>query len=89
MHAGRSRNDQIALDLRLFCRFAASHLVQAVAGVVEGLVARICVGLSTAAASLDDDAAARFVKLIDGVHGAIALLDDVEDRLAWRASIVK
>jgi argininosuccinate lyase len=37
LHAGRSRNDQIALDLRLFCRFAASHLVQAVAGVVDEL----------------------------------------------------
>jgi argininosuccinate lyase len=37
LHAGRSRNDQIALDLRLFCRFAASHLVAAVAEVVDAL----------------------------------------------------
>jgi argininosuccinate lyase len=40
LHAGRSRNDQVALDLRLFCRFAASHLVQAVAGVVDELAAK-------------------------------------------------
>ena len=37
LHAGRSRNDQVALDLRLFSRFAASHLVTAVAGVVDAL----------------------------------------------------
>ena len=40
LHAGRSRNDQVALDLRLFCRFAASHLVQAVAGVVDELATK-------------------------------------------------
>ena len=40
LHAGRSRNDQVALDLRLFCRFAASHLVQSVAGVADVLAAK-------------------------------------------------
>jgi argininosuccinate lyase len=40
LHAGRSRNDQVALDLRLFCRFAASHLVQAVAGVIDELATK-------------------------------------------------
>ena len=37
LHAGRSRNDQIALDLRLYCRAAASQLVAAVADVVDAL----------------------------------------------------
>ena len=32
LHAGRSRNDQVALDLRLYCRAAAS---EAIAGVAE------------------------------------------------------
>jgi hypothetical protein len=59
----------------------------AVAGVVDGLVARICVGLTTAAASLDDDAATAFVALVNGVHGAIALLDDAEKRESWRAAL--
>lgn len=59
----------------------------AVAAVVDGLVARICVGLSTAAASLDDDAAAAFARELDGVHGAIALLDDPEDRTSWREAL--
>jgi argininosuccinate lyase len=37
LHAGRSRNDQVALDLRLYCRAAASELVAAVAEVVDAL----------------------------------------------------
>jgi hypothetical protein len=59
----------------------------AVSTVVDGLVARICIGLPSAAASLDDDAAATFSRQIDGVHGAIALLDDAEDRAAWREAL--
>jgi Family of unknown function (DUF5682) len=60
----------------------------AVSTVVDGLVARVCIGLSSAAASLDDDAAAIFASRIDGVHGAIALLDDADDRSAWRESLL-
>jgi len=59
----------------------------AVATVVDGLVARICIGLSSAAASLDDDAAAVFARQLDRVHGAIALLDDADDRAAWREAL--
>jgi hypothetical protein len=59
----------------------------AVSTVVDGLVTRICIGLPSAAASLDDDAAATFSRQIDGVHGAIALLDDADDRAAWRAAL--
>ena len=61
----------------------------AVSTVVDGLVARVCIGLSSAAASLDDDAAAIFASQIDGVHGAIALLDDADDRAAWRESLLR
>jgi Family of unknown function (DUF5682) len=60
----------------------------AVSTVVDRLVARVCIGLSSAAASLDDDAAAVFARQIDGVHGAIALLDDADDRAAWRESML-
>jgi hypothetical protein len=60
-----------------------------VSTVVDGLVARVCIGLSSAAASLDDDAAAIFASQIDGVHGAIALLDDADDRAAWRESLLR
>jgi argininosuccinate lyase len=37
LHAGRSRNDQVALDLRLYCRAAAAELVSAIGDVVEAL----------------------------------------------------
>ncbi len=40
LHAGRSRNDQVALDLRLYCRFAASQLVLAIAGAVDALAVK-------------------------------------------------
>jgi len=59
----------------------------AVSTVVDGLVARICIGLGGAAASLDDDAAAAFSRKVDGVHGAIALLDDADDRASWREAL--
>jgi hypothetical protein len=59
----------------------------AVSAVVDGLVARICIGLGSAAASLDDDAASDFARRVDGVHGAIALLDDADDRAAWREAL--
>ncbi|TAN33233.1 argininosuccinate lyase [bacterium] len=40
LHAGRSRNDQVALDLRLYCRSAAAELVAAVAAVSTALAAQ-------------------------------------------------
>jgi argininosuccinate lyase len=40
LHAGRSRNDQVALDLRLYCRVAASELTSAIADVVEALASK-------------------------------------------------
>ena len=40
VHAGRSRNDQVATAFRLYCRDAASELVGTVAGLQAVLVAR-------------------------------------------------
>ncbi len=40
LHAGRSRNDQVALDLRLYSRDAASELVTTVAELVDALASR-------------------------------------------------
>jgi hypothetical protein len=54
-----------------------------VAGVVDGLVARICVGLPLACASLDDDAAAVMVGRIDAVHSALAVLERRGLRQQW------
>jgi argininosuccinate lyase len=40
LHTGRSRNDQIALDLRLFCRAACARLARALADLSETLAGR-------------------------------------------------
>ncbi|HEY6539005.1 MAG TPA: argininosuccinate lyase [Candidatus Dormibacteraeota bacterium] len=40
LHTGRSRNDQVALDLRLWCRAATADLVQALATLQAVLVRR-------------------------------------------------
>ena len=37
LHTGRSRNDQVALDLRLYARAAASALIDGIAGAVDAL----------------------------------------------------
>ncbi|MGH7777197.1 MAG: lyase family protein, partial [Candidatus Dormibacterales bacterium] len=40
LHAGRSRNDQVALDLRLYCRASARSLAGGVAQLAAALAAR-------------------------------------------------
>jgi argininosuccinate lyase len=40
LHTGRSRNDQMALDLRLYCRAACADLARALAGVATALADR-------------------------------------------------
>ena len=37
LHAGRSRNDQVVTDLRLFCRYVSSGAVELIAGLVGEL----------------------------------------------------
>ena len=59
----------------------------AVAGVVHGLVARICVGLPVAASSLDDAAAAGLVLRVSSVHGALATLERPELRASWQDAL--
>jgi argininosuccinate lyase len=40
LHAGRSRNDQVATDLRLFCKRALAEVAKGVIGLQEVLLAR-------------------------------------------------
>ena len=40
LHAGRSRNDQVALDLRLYARAAAAELIDTLAEAVDALASR-------------------------------------------------
>ena len=60
---------------------------QTVLGVVDGLVARICVGLSAACASLDDEAAGQMLGLVDGTERALALLRNDEQLVQWRGAL--
>ena len=54
-----------------------------VSHVVDGLVARICIGLPGACASLDDDAAATWYERLNRVNSAIALLQNDEHLASW------
>jgi hypothetical protein len=59
----------------------------AVAEVVDGLVARICIGLPPACAALNDDAAQAMFERLLAVNGAVALLQNAEHRAAWQATL--
>ena len=54
-----------------------------VAGVVDGLVARICIGLPGACGSLNDDAAEEMFGRILETHAAIGLLQNANHSNAW------
>ncbi len=56
---------------------------QSIGVIVDGLVARICIGLPGAATSLNDEAAEELFKLILAVHGALALLQNDEHLSTW------
>jgi hypothetical protein len=53
--------------------------------VTLGTITRICVGLPAAVGGLDDTAAAVMRDRIDGVQGALALVDDAEAQERWQA----
>lgn len=53
-----------------------------VRGVVDGLVARVCIGLPPACASLDGDATVAILTRIDIVHAALVTADIAEHRAA-------
>jgi hypothetical protein len=58
-----------------------------VAHVVDGLVTRISVGLPTACASLNDEAAGQMFDRIVAVNGAVALLQDEGHTASWQGTL--
>ncbi|GAB3463503.1 DUF5682 family protein [Actinophytocola sediminis] len=58
-----------------------------VARVLSGVVTRVAVGLPSACAALDDDAADTVRDLVDGVQRGIALLDQPELRGEWQRAL--
>jgi hypothetical protein len=59
----------------------------AVAEVVDGLVARVCIGLPGACAALNDDAAAAMFERLLAFNGALALLQSAEQLASWYATL--
>ncbi|MEO3791489.1 DUF5682 family protein [Nonomuraea sp. B10E15] len=49
---------------------------EGLAAIVRSMLDRICVGLPVAVTGLDDEAAAGLLKHVDGVHSAVALLNE-------------
>jgi hypothetical protein len=63
--------------------------VKTLTHVVNGLVARICIGLPGACASLDDYAAAQMLDQIVQTHRAIKLLQNERHRQDWIAVLLR
>jgi hypothetical protein len=57
--------------------------------VVDGLMARLCIGLPGACAALNDEAAAQMFALLMAVHQAVGLLQREEHRAAWNAALAQ
>jgi hypothetical protein len=55
--------------------------------VTATLLSRICAGLPSAVVSLSDEAAGELRDHIDGVHAAVALLDDGDLRDRWLSTL--
>ncbi|MEM9923762.1 MAG: DUF5682 family protein [Cyanobacteria bacterium P01_D01_bin.50] len=60
-----------------------------VSHVVDGLVARICIGLPGACTSLDDDAAKVMYENLIKVNNAIGLLENQEHITSWRQVLLQ
>lgn len=60
-----------------------------VGNVVDGLVARVCIGLPGACASLDDDAAEAMFKHILAFDGAIGLLQNAAHLTDWQRVLLQ
>jgi hypothetical protein len=61
--------------------------VAGLATVTASLLVRVCAGLPSAVGSLSDEAAKELRDRLDGVHGAIGLLDDSELRDRWLSTL--
>jgi len=59
----------------------------AVAGVIDGLMARICVGLPLACAALNDDAAEAMFNRLLAVNSAVSLLQNADYQAEWHAAL--
>jgi len=57
--------------------------------VVDGLIARVCVGLAAACSSLNDESARTMVSDLGAVDQAVRLLENTEHEAEWAAALVR
>ncbi|MEO0854989.1 MAG: DUF5682 family protein, partial [Cyanobacteria bacterium J06648_11] len=62
---------------------------EAIAPIVDGLIARICVGLPLACSALDEEATAAMSNHVDRVNRAISLLQTEEHSRTWHAVLLQ
>jgi hypothetical protein len=60
-----------------------------VRGVFDGLLARIIIGLPTACAALNDDAARTMESAVNGVHDAVLLLENPGQTAQWKQLLAR
>jgi hypothetical protein len=61
----------------------------AISAIVDGLVARICIGLPLACASLDDDAARAMLERLEAVQSSLGIIQHAELRAEWQETLVR
>jgi hypothetical protein len=61
----------------------------AVAGLVDGLLTRICIGLPGACAALNDEAAAAMNQRLTEVHATVSLLQQPEQQAVWHKTLAR
>src|SRR6266540_4548878 len=76
-----------AADLPTLTRLVDQALLAELPGVIDGLVARICIGLPGACAALNDDAAEAMFNRLLAVNSAVSLLQNAEYQSEWHAAL--
>ncbi|MGD0833601.1 MAG: argininosuccinate lyase [Candidatus Dormibacteria bacterium] len=81
LHTARSRNDQVATDLRLYCRRAAAELMLACAGLQEVLIGRAAEHRSTLMPGYTHGQRAQLISLAHHLLAYVEMLQRDVERL--------
>ncbi len=57
--------------------------------ILDGMIARICIGLPLACSSLDDDAAGKMLKHLEGLQDSLGILQHDAWNVLWRETLLK
>jgi len=78
-------------DLATILRYGSVRQMDAssIAEVVDGLIARISVGLAAACSSLNDDSAQAMIGHLGAVDQAVRLLENPEHEADWSAALIR